>query len=75
LLLFALSGPRSRTLLQSGVEGLAPGEKLPERAAAAGGRAPATALKQDVVPADLDSDEEDAPADTPRQPQVDFLRR
>lgn len=69
--LAALPGPRSRALLQSGVEGLAPGERLPERAGAGGRAAPAAAPKQDVVPADLDSDEEDGPSeDTPRQPQV-----
>ena len=71
----AWTGPRSRALLQSGVEGLAPGEELPEQAAAAragqDGLAAAAraAPKQDVVSADIDSDDESAAA-TPRQPEV-----
>ena len=71
-----MPGPRSRALLQSGVEGLAPGEKLPEDAPAAragqdglAAAAARAALKQDLVSADLDSDDESV-ADAPQQPQV-----
>ncbi|KAK9919131.1 hypothetical protein WJX75_009619 [Coccomyxa subellipsoidea] len=68
-------GPRSRELLTSGVEGLAPGERLPSDAAKAPDALSALATRDsgrprfdDRVPADLDSDEE-SPSETPREPE------
>lgn len=70
------AGPRSRELLTSGVEGLAPGERLPSDAAKAPDALSALATRDsgrprfdDRVPADLDSDEE-SPSETPREPEV-----
>ncbi|CAL8471398.1 g10940 [Coccomyxa elongata] len=68
-------GPRSRELLTSGVEGLAPGERLPSYAVKAPDglsalmtRDSARSQHDDRVPAELDSDEE-SPIETPREPE------
>ncbi len=70
------AGPRSRELLTSGVEGLAPGERLPSDAVKAPDglsalmtRDSARSQHDDRVPAELDSDEE-SPIETPREPEV-----
>lgn len=70
------AGPRSRELLTSGVEGLAPGERLPSDAVKAPDGLSALMTRNsgrsqpdDRVPAELDSDEE-SPIETPREPEV-----
>ncbi len=69
------AGPRSRELLTSGVEGLAPGERLPSDAVKAPDGLSALVTRNsgrsqpdDRVPAELDSDEE-SPIETPH-PEV-----
>lgn len=66
------AGPRSRELLTSGVEGLAPGEQLPSDAARVPDGLAALVTERDTpfddrVPADLDSDEESPRASPGRQ--------
>ncbi len=72
-------GPRSKELLTSGVEGLAPGERLPSDAARAPDALSALATRDsgrpqfdDRVPAELFSDEE-SPSETPREPEVGVI--